>query len=181
VNLLVVLPQQVLAVVVSVGRPHHRVNVALRGRLIVQPDTGMMIEFEHQDGALNSIIERVFFAVSADPAPVACDAAVLRQTRVSRRGYARALAKTELTARTAIAFGWRHRHPLLQRIEILRAPAPTRGRRVVGYVLSLVLMLSGAYVVWTARPAAPPDVIQGGHRGEYLEMSRSARQHHSQD
>jgi bla regulator protein BlaR1 len=101
---------------------------------------------------------------------VACDAAVLRQARVSRRGYARALAKTELTARMAIAFGWRHRHPLLKRIAILSGPAPTRGRRVVGYVLSLVFMLSGAYVVWTARPDALPDGIHGEHRGQYLEM-----------
>ena len=112
---------------------------------------------------------------------VACDAAVLRQARVSRRGYARALAKTQLTAHTAIAFGWRQRHPLLKRIAILRGPAPTRGRRVVGYVLSLVFMLSGAYVVWTARPEVPPDDIQGGYRGQYLEMSRSPRPHHSHD
>ena len=112
---------------------------------------------------------------------VACDAAVLRQATVSRRGYARALAKTQLTARTGIAFGWRHRHPLLKRIAILKGPAPTRARRVVGYALSLVFMLSGAYVVWTARPEAPPDDIQGGHRGQYLEMSRSPRPHHSHD
>src|SRR5882757_2563377 len=112
---------------------------------------------------------------------VACDAAVLRQARVSRRGYARALAKTQLTARTAIAFGWWHRHPLLKRIAILRSPTPTRGRRVVGYVLSLLFMLSGAYIVWTARPEAPPAAIKGEHRGQYLEMSRSPRPHHSHD
>jgi bla regulator protein BlaR1 len=102
---------------------------------------------------------------------VACDAAVLRQAKVSRRGYARALAKTQLTARTAIAFGWRHRHPLLKRIAILRGPTPTRGRRVVGYVLSLVFMLSGAYVVWTARLEAPPDDLQRG--GAPRSVSRS--------
>ena len=112
---------------------------------------------------------------------VACDAAVLRQARVSRRGYARALAKTELTARVAIAFGWRHRHPLLKRIAILSGPAPTRGRRVVGYVLSLVFMLSGAYVVWTARPDALPDGIHGEHRGQYLEMGPSPRPQHNHD
>jgi bla regulator protein blaR1 len=112
---------------------------------------------------------------------VACDAAVLRKARVSRRGYARALAKTEVTERVAIAFGWRHRHPLLKRIAILRDPAPTHGRRVLGYVLSLVFMLSGAYVVWTAQTEVPSEDIQGRVRGQYLEMSRSSRPHYSHD
>jgi hypothetical protein len=69
---------------------------------------------------------------------------------VSRRGYARALAKTQATAWMVIAFGGWHRHPLLKRIAILGDPIPTHRRRVMGYVLSVVFMLSGAYVVWTA-------------------------------
>jgi len=81
---------------------------------------------------------------------VACDAAVLRQAKVSRRRYARALARTHLATSNAIAFGWRRRHPLIERIAILRRPAPSRSRRLTGYVLALVLMLSGAYVVWAA-------------------------------
>lgn len=88
---------------------------------------------------------------------VACDATVLRQAKVCRRGYARALAKTQLTSPAAIAFGWQRRHPLLKRIALLKDPAPTRGRRVTGYVLSLVFMLTGVYIVWTARPEAPFD------------------------
>jgi bla regulator protein blaR1 len=106
---------------------------------------------------------------------VACDGVVLRQLRVSRRGYARALAKTQLTEPTAIAFGWRHRHPLLKRIAILKCPVPTRSRRVMGYALSIVFMLSGAYVVWTASPEASPDGNHGEYRGQYLEMGRSPR------
>jgi beta-lactamase regulating signal transducer with metallopeptidase domain len=81
---------------------------------------------------------------------LACDAAVLRQAKVSRRRYARALARTHLATSNAIAFGWRRRHPLSERIAILRRPAPSRARRLTGYVLALVLMLCGAYVVWAA-------------------------------
>ncbi len=86
---------------------------------------------------------------------VACDAAVLRKVKVPRRRYARALAKTLLTARTAIAFGWRRRHPLIERIAILRRATPSRTRRFLGYALALVLMFSGTYVVWAAQPSAP--------------------------
>jgi len=85
---------------------------------------------------------------------VACDATVLRQAKVSRRRYARALARTHLTSSGAIAFGWRGRHPLIERIAILRRPAPSRTRRRIGYALALVLMLWGAYVVWAAASGA---------------------------
>ncbi len=83
---------------------------------------------------------------------LACDAAVLRQVRIARRHYARVLAKAQLTAPSAIAFGWRRRHPLLERIGILRRPAPSRARRRTGYTLALILTLSGTYVVWAAQP-----------------------------
>ncbi len=89
---------------------------------------------------------------------VACDAAVLRQSKVPRRRYAQALAKTHFTGLAAIAFGWRRRHPLLERIAILKRPAPTRTRRLTGYALALILMLSGAYVVWASVQGLPAPI-----------------------
>jgi beta-lactamase regulating signal transducer with metallopeptidase domain len=86
---------------------------------------------------------------------VACDAAVLRQAKVPRRCYAQALVKTHLVDATAIAFGWQRRHSLIERIAILGRPAPSRTRRLTGYALAWVLMLSGAYVVWSSVPALP--------------------------
>jgi beta-lactamase regulating signal transducer with metallopeptidase domain len=83
---------------------------------------------------------------------VACDAAVLRQLKVSRRHYARALAKSELTTSAAIGFGWPRRHPLIERIGILKRTTTSRTRRLVGYSSAVVLMLSGTYVVWAAQP-----------------------------
>ncbi len=84
----------------------------------------------------------------------ACDAAVLRRSTIARRRYAWALAKTQLAAPIAIAFGWRGRHPLIARIAILGRPAPNRARRLTGYSLALLLTFCGTYVVW----AAPPDL-----------------------
>lgn len=83
---------------------------------------------------------------------VACDAAVLRATRVSRRRYARALARTQLTTWMAVAFGWRRRHPLVERVAMLRRRTPSRAQRIAGYAFALMLMLSGTYVVWAAQP-----------------------------
>jgi bla regulator protein blaR1 len=86
---------------------------------------------------------------------VACDAAVLRQSKLSRRCYAQALAKTHVVGPAAIAFGWQRRHPLIERIAILKRPAPSRTRRLMGYALALGLMLSGVYAVWSSVPGLP--------------------------
>jgi bla regulator protein blaR1 len=91
---------------------------------------------------------------------LACDATVLRRVRMTRRCYARALAKTQLTAPAAISFGWRRRHPLLDRIAILRRPAPSRTRRWTGYSLALMVTLSGTYVVWAAQPDLHAPILE---------------------
>jgi beta-lactamase regulating signal transducer with metallopeptidase domain len=83
---------------------------------------------------------------------VACDAAVLRHLKVSRRHYARALAKSELTTATAIGFGGPRSHPLIRRVAILKRATPGRARRLTGYIAALALTLSGTYAVWAAQP-----------------------------
>ncbi len=90
---------------------------------------------------------------------MACDAAVLRGSMVSRRHYARALAKTQLMSWMAVAFGWHRRHPLVERVAMLRRQPPNRTQRVVGYAFALMLMLSGTYVVWAAQPEEAPSSV----------------------
>ncbi len=102
---------------------------------------------------------------------VACDAVVLRKVKVPRRRYAHALAKTLLTARTSVSFGWRRRHPLIERIAILRRATPSPTRRFLGYALALVLMLSGTYVVWAAQPAAAPPSISSAVPAQKVQSS----------
>jgi len=91
---------------------------------------------------------------------LACDAAALRRVRVGPRHYARALLKTHSSRAVVIAFGWRRRHPLLERIAFLRRPPPSRSRRMMGHSLALMLTLSATYVVWAAPPdAAAPSIV----------------------
>jgi beta-lactamase regulating signal transducer with metallopeptidase domain len=82
----------------------------------------------------------------------ACDAAVLRRSKIARRPYARALAKAQIVPPAAIAFGWRGRHPLLARIAFIGRPTPHRTWRLAGQALALVLTVCGTYVVWAAQP-----------------------------
>jgi len=58
----------------------------------------------------------------------------------------------------AVAFGWRRRHPLVERVAMLRHRIPGRTQRIVGYAFALMLMLSGTYVVWAAQPEEPPAI-----------------------
>jgi|HubBroStandDraft_6_1064221.scaffolds.fasta_scaffold03955_5 beta-lactamase regulating signal transducer with metallopeptidase domain len=95
---------------------------------------------------------------------VACDAAVLRQLKVSRRSYARALAKSQLSMATAIGFGWARRHPLIKRVALLKRPTPSRARRAMGQALALMLMCGGAYAAWAAQPDLPTPSVHADAR-----------------
>lgn len=69
----VVLPQQVLTVVVAVGRAHDGVNVlAKRYVQIAVPEDGrsQMIELDQDHGALDSEVINGLFRVTADPGEV---------------------------------------------------------------------------------------------------------------
>ena len=99
---------------------------------------------------------------------LACDAAVLRASRVGRRRYADALLRTQLAdealSLTPVACSWQSAHPLKERIAMLRRPLPTSLRRLCGSVLTTAVILSGGYALWAIQPqlalaqsAAPPE------------------------
>jgi beta-lactamase regulating signal transducer with metallopeptidase domain len=86
---------------------------------------------------------------------LACDATVLRESRVGRRRYADALVRTQLAddaSRAPVACSWRSVHPLNERIAVLGRPSPTSSRRGVGAVLTMSLMLGCGYVSWLIDP-----------------------------
>src|SRR5262245_23379353 len=61
-------PQEVDAVVVAVRRAHDGVHVEL-GRLRVgEKNTGVMVELDEDDRALDAIVERALLGEAADPA-----------------------------------------------------------------------------------------------------------------
>ncbi|UGB38970.1 M56 family metallopeptidase [Frateuria soli] len=99
---------------------------------------------------------------------LACDAAVLRE-RGCRRSYAQAMLKTPGAAR-ALPFGcsWSSRHPLTERIAMLKMPTPGSARRRMGFIATaaIAVVFTGAVYATsapmntTATPRKDSDVGQ---------------------
>ena len=87
---------------------------------------------------------------------LACDAAVLREHGAQRRSYANAMLKTQ-SAALALPVGcnWSPRHPLTERIAMLKSLAPSRGRRHAGVVAIGLLTAALAGSVYAATATAP--------------------------
>jgi beta-lactamase regulating signal transducer with metallopeptidase domain len=86
---------------------------------------------------------------------LACDAVVLRESRVARRRYADALLRTQLAddaSRTPVACRWQSVHPLKERIAMLGLPLPTSLRRLAGAALTTSLVLACCYGSWLIDP-----------------------------
>ena len=67
-RMLVVLPQQIKAVVVAVRRAHDGVDVELGRLRIGQEHAGMVIEFDEHDRTLDPIVEGARVVTTTDPA-----------------------------------------------------------------------------------------------------------------
>src|SRR5215471_18445803 len=63
----IVLTQQVLAVIVAIGGAHDRVNVVARGFVIIVDDARLMVEFDEDHRAQDTIVEGVCVIKGADP------------------------------------------------------------------------------------------------------------------
>ncbi|OOG55597.1 M56 family metallopeptidase [Rhodanobacter sp. C03] len=82
---------------------------------------------------------------------LACDAAVLREHSEQRRSYANAMLKTQ-SAVFALPVGctWSPRHPLTERIAMLKQRQPGQFRRGCGLAFVLITALVGAGSVYAA-------------------------------
>lgn len=89
---------------------------------------------------------------------LACDAAVLRGHGAQRRSYANAMLKTQ-SALFALPVGcpWSPRHPLTERIAMLKMPTPNRQRRNVGTIAgcALAIVVAGSVYAASAPPKSP--------------------------
>jgi beta-lactamase regulating signal transducer with metallopeptidase domain len=84
---------------------------------------------------------------------LACDAAVLRTRRGSRRPYASAMLKTQLTeGALPIGCHWRSAQDLKERLRMVSRPAPNRRRRLLGGALTTLKAVAVAYTAWAAEP-----------------------------
>lgn len=86
---------------------------------------------------------------------LACDAAVLRTYGARRRSYANAMLKT-CSAGLALPVGcrWSPRHPLTERIAMLKLSSPSRRRRRAGMITGVALVLVVAGSVYAASAPA---------------------------
>lgn len=86
---------------------------------------------------------------------LSCDAVVVARYPKERRRYAQTMLKTTL-AEQALPVGcyWPApaQHPLEARIALLKAPAPTSTRQLVGLALVAAVALLSAAAAWSAQP-----------------------------
>jgi beta-lactamase regulating signal transducer with metallopeptidase domain len=86
---------------------------------------------------------------------LACDAAVLAARRGSRRPYASAMLKTQLTeGALPIGCHWRSAQDLKERLRMVSRRAPNRRRRLIGGALTTLMAVVVAYTAWAAELAA---------------------------
>jgi beta-lactamase regulating signal transducer with metallopeptidase domain len=86
---------------------------------------------------------------------LACDAAVLAARRGSRRPYATAMLKTQLTeGALPIGCHWRSAQDLKERLRMVSRRAPDRTRRRFGRALTMFLAGIVAYTAWAEQPVA---------------------------
>ena len=104
---------------------------------------------------------------------LACDAAVLREHGAQRRSYANAMLKTQ-SALFALPVGcpWSPRHPLTERIAMLKMPSPNRQRRNIGMIAGFALAIVVAGSVYAASTPPVPRAIPKVQGAEYqLDMT----------
>jgi beta-lactamase regulating signal transducer with metallopeptidase domain len=104
---------------------------------------------------------------------LACDAAVLCGHGEHRRSYANAMLKTQSVA-LALPVGcpWSPRHPLAERIAMLKQPSPGLPRRIAGTAIGSALALAVAGSVHAvSAPAHPQRAAQAADQEYQLDMN----------
>ena len=67
IELLVVLAEEVGAVVAAIRGAHHRVHVMAAGHLVVEHDAGMVVELDEDHRAVHPVVERRLVVEAAVP------------------------------------------------------------------------------------------------------------------
>jgi beta-lactamase regulating signal transducer with metallopeptidase domain len=93
---------------------------------------------------------------------LACDAAVLREHGAQRRRYANAMLKTQSAAFTLpVGCLWSPRHPIMERIAMLKSRPLTPSRRRAGAASMALLGVGIAGAVYAASPSPPAQDVKG--------------------
>ena len=88
---------------------------------------------------------------------LACDAAVLREHGGPRREYASAMLKTQPSS-LPLPWGcsWTSRHPLTERVAMLKLPVPRRTRRALAPTVLGAIVLAGSLGTYAAQSGPAP-------------------------
>lgn len=90
---------------------------------------------------------------------LACDERVIARHPQARRAYGEAMLKTQFDpSPLPLGCHWQARHPLKERIDMLRRPTPTPLRRISTMLLVIGFSASAGYAAWAAQPASPSTV-----------------------
>jgi hypothetical protein len=110
---------------------------------------------------------------------LACDAVVLREHDAPRRDYASAMLKTQSSPLLLpVGCSWSSRHPLTERVAMLKLPVPTRFRRVAARALLGAIVLAGSLGVYAAQSAPTPQHPVIGDASRFtLKISVATRGH----
>ena len=100
---------------------------------------------------------------------LACDAAVLREHSGCRRSYAQAMLKTPVAGQLLpVGCSWSSRHPLTERIAMLKLPSHSSAGRRLGGLASLAVAGALAGTVYAASaPMAPQTQQPSAAAGQY--------------
>ncbi len=100
---------------------------------------------------------------------LACDEAVIARNPRARRQYGEAMLKTQFDEfPLPLGCHWQARHPIKERIDMLKRPTPTRLHWMAATLFAIGLSASAGYAAWAAQPADIPAVANGAHDGLFL-------------
>lgn len=87
---------------------------------------------------------------------LACDERVIARHPQARRSYGEAMLKTQFDpAPLPLGCHWQARHPLKERIDMLKRPTPSPLHWMLAMLFAIGLSAGTGYAAWAAQPATP--------------------------
>ena len=104
---------------------------------------------------------------------LACDEWVIARNPRARRPYGEAMLKTQFDELPLpLGCHWQARHPIKERIDMLKRPTPSPMQWMAATFLALALSASAGYAAWAAQPGSMPDIVEASTDGGLYLLAR---------